>query len=227
MEPRQDRRRRRARVTPGRGPPSISVWIGSRECDTVDGVSSRRGERASRSQIQAEAFTADSSGRVAHPGRGSSCRMSSNRAVQTTAIWRSSRTVGLLRASGSTEAWWSSLTVDRDIYSTFSAKRAQRLFGRRSGDRLSWRRAGATARRGGSLEPDDFRRNRLTSESGSRIKRGPGETPEGVGGAKRSRTADLLNAIQALYQLSYSPEPCRVSRPPSPVERGAARSGGT
>ena len=25
-------------------------------------------------------------------------------------------------------------------------------------------------------------------------------------GAKRSRTADLLNAIQALYQLSYSPE---------------------
>src|SRR5690606_30315607 len=27
------------------------------------------------------------------------------------------------------------------------------------------------------------------------------------GGAKRSRTADLLNAIQALYQLSYSPEP--------------------
>ena len=24
-------------------------------------------------------------------------------------------------------------------------------------------------------------------------------------GAKRSRTADLLNAIQALYQLSYSP----------------------
>ena len=26
------------------------------------------------------------------------------------------------------------------------------------------------------------------------------------GGAKRSRTADLLNAIQALYQLSYSPE---------------------
>ena len=26
-----------------------------------------------------------------------------------------------------------------------------------------------------------------------------------VGGAKRSRTADLLNAIQALYQLSYTP----------------------
>ncbi len=29
-------------------------------------------------------------------------------------------------------------------------------------------------------------------------------------GAKRSRTADLLNAIQALYQLSYSPSWCRV-----------------
>ncbi len=26
------------------------------------------------------------------------------------------------------------------------------------------------------------------------------------GGARRNRTADLLNAIQALYQLSYSPE---------------------
>ncbi len=26
------------------------------------------------------------------------------------------------------------------------------------------------------------------------------------GGARRSRTADLLNAIQALYQLSYGPE---------------------
>ena len=28
----------------------------------------------------------------------------------------------------------------------------------------------------------------------------------GSGGAKRDRTADLLNAIQALSQLSYSPE---------------------
>jgi hypothetical protein len=26
-----------------------------------------------------------------------------------------------------------------------------------------------------------------------------------IGGAKRSRTADLLHAMQALYQLSYSP----------------------
>jgi hypothetical protein len=28
-----------------------------------------------------------------------------------------------------------------------------------------------------------------------------------VGGAKRDRTADLLHAMQALSQLSYSPEP--------------------
>ena len=27
-----------------------------------------------------------------------------------------------------------------------------------------------------------------------------------IGGAKRDRTADLLNAIQALFQLSYSPK---------------------
>jgi hypothetical protein len=34
----------------------------------------------------------------------------------------------------------------------------------------------------------------------------PAVSDEGlIGGAKRSRTADLLNAIQALYQLSYSP----------------------
>ena len=32
-------------------------------------------------------------------------------------------------------------------------------------------------------------------------------------GAKRARTADLLGAIQALSQLSYSPEgPCSVAR---------------
>lgn len=30
-------------------------------------------------------------------------------------------------------------------------------------------------------------------------------------GAKRDRTADLLNAIQALSQLSYSPENARLS----------------
>jgi len=37
-------------------------------------------------------------------------------------------------------------------------------------------------------------------------RRRPVGFPTGLhGGAKRSRTADLLNAIQALYQLSYSP----------------------
>ena len=30
------------------------------------------------------------------------------------------------------------------------------------------------------------------------------------GGAKRDRTADLLNAIQALSQLSYSPEQVQI-----------------
>src|SRR5690606_31080720 len=41
-----------------------------------------------------------------------------------------------------------------------------------------------------------------------RKRRRPRGLPRGLhGGAKRSRTADLLNAIQALYQLSYSPEP--------------------
>ena len=30
----------------------------------------------------------------------------------------------------------------------------------------------------------------------------------GNGGAKRDRTADLLHAMQALSQLSYSPRPC-------------------
>src|ERR1019366_6615180 len=41
------------------------------------------------------------------------------------------------------------------------------------------------------------------------------------GGAKRSRTADLLNAIQALYQLSYSPESSGISVcGPRPVREG-------
>ena len=49
-------------------------------------------------------------------------------------------------------------------------------------------------------------------------RRRPAGFPAGLhGGAKRSRTADLLNAIQALYQLSYSPE---VSGPGSPGRRG-------
>ena len=33
------------------------------------------------------------------------------------------------------------------------------------------------------------------------------------GGARRNRTADLLNAIQALYQLSYGPSRTRGSKP--------------
>ena len=32
-----------------------------------------------------------------------------------------------------------------------------------------------------------------------------GVCPAGSGGGKGSRTPDLLNAIQALYQLSYTP----------------------
>jgi PTS system nitrogen regulatory IIA component len=43
-----------------------------------------------------------------------------------------------------------------------------------------------------------------------------------LGGAKRSRTADLLNAIQALYQLSYSPE-TRRAPPHQASERGFGR----
>src|SRR5438105_15843572 len=31
-----------------------------------------------------------------------------------------------------------------------------------------------------------------------------------TGGAEGARTPDLLNAIQALYQLSYDPKPCGV-----------------
>ena len=42
---------------------------------------------------------------------------------------------------------------------------------------------------------------------GDPIRRRPAGLAAGLhGGAKRSRTADLLNAIQALYQLSYSPK---------------------
>src|SRR3954453_18712532 len=51
-----------------------------------------------------------------------------------------------------------------------------------------------------------------------------GEGPPGLaaglhGGAKRSRTADLLNAIQALYQLSYSPRSWVVRREARPRGR--------
>lgn len=34
----------------------------------------------------------------------------------------------------------------------------------------------------------------------------PSTTEAGDGGARRDRTADLLHAMQALSQLSYSPE---------------------
>ena len=40
---------------------------------------------------------------------------------------------------------------------------------------------------------------------------------QGSGGAERDRTADLVNAIHALSQLSYGPEPVR------PTERGSNR----
>jgi hypothetical protein len=32
------------------------------------------------------------------------------------------------------------------------------------------------------------------------------------GGARRNRTADLFNAIEALSQLSYDPEPLEIAR---------------
>src|SRR5690606_9899359 len=42
---------------------------------------------------------------------------------------------------------------------------------------------------------------------------------KGIGGARRDRTADLLNAIQALSQLSYGPEPVGISGyGPQPAE---------
>jgi hypothetical protein len=44
--------------------------------------------------------------------------------------------------------------------------------------------------------------------------------PSEVGGARRDRTADLLHAMQALSQLSYSPtrEPRNVGKPSSAVK---------
>src|SRR5215208_3654629 len=61
---------------------------------------------------------------------------------------------------------------------------------------------------------------------------GQGEGPPGLaaglhGGAKRSRTADLLNAIQALYQLSYSPEVSGLAaRPKRPPREGGGHYAG-
>ena len=49
------------------------------------------------------------------------------------------------------------------------------------------------------------------------------------GGAKRNRTVDLLNAIQALYQLSYGPQgevdvdPIEKARNPFPARSRIAR----
>ena len=39
-----------------------------------------------------------------------------------------------------------------------------------------------------------------------------GGTEEVIGGDKRDRTADLLHAMQALSQLSYTPEPKNLCR---------------
>src|SRR5689334_22244807 len=48
-----------------------------------------------------------------------------------------------------------------------------------------------------------------------------------AGGAKRDRTADLLHAMQALSQLSYSPiKVVPFDRPWVPSERFARRGGG-
>src|SRR5690606_12637675 len=50
----------------------------------------------------------------------------------------------------------------------------------------------------------------------------------GVGGARRDRTADLLHAMQALSQLSYSPalnERATLSQGLFPVKKSAIRSG--
>ena len=42
---------------------------------------------------------------------------------------------------------------------------------------------------------------------------------QGIGGARRDRTADLLHAMQALSQLSYSPTEARTLRmPPDAVK---------
>lgn len=58
-------------------------------------------------------------------------------------------------------------------------------------------------------------RGALASNAQLALKHGIGPLPPGFrdctefrepgGGARRNRTADLLNAIQALYQLSYGP----------------------
>ena len=50
-------------------------------------------------------------------------------------------------------------------------------------------------------------REMLNIQGGAKQKRfGKEAKPLEIGGGKRDRTADLLHAMQALYQLSYTPE---------------------
>ena len=49
-------------------------------------------------------------------------------------------------------------------------------------------------------------REMLNMQGGAKQKRfGKKAKPLEIGGGKRDRTADLLHAMQALYQLSYTP----------------------
>ncbi|GAJ66430.1 hypothetical protein MA13_contig00002-0129 [Edwardsiella piscicida] len=50
--------------------------------------------------------------------------------------------------------------------------------------------------------------------------------PGKFGGAKRDRTADLLHAMQALSQLSYSPTFVAVPKPCVPYPLSLEKSGG-
>src|SRR3990172_9841527 len=54
-----------------------------------------------------------------------------------------------------------------------------------------------------------------------------GPSLAGAGGARGSRTPDLLNAIQALSQLSYGPKPgCAQGRPAPEPRQGVPRAQG-
>src|SRR5450759_2289285 len=52
------------------------------------------------------------------------------------------------------------------------------------------------------------------SEASSRSQQCPGCVREGFGGATGTRTLDLLHAMQALFQLSYSPTRTRMLHEP-------------
>src|SRR5580704_4304429 len=56
--------------------------------------------------------------------------------------------------------------------------------------------------------------SRACGDARRRSERGLQICPLKVGGAKRDRTADLLNAIQALSQLSYGPDRARAAYSP-------------